>query len=312
MDFETGIQDYGMRIYNPNLGRFLSVDPITRDYPELTPYQFAGNTPIQAIDLDGLEPTYPKRLNQVFPVLKTSGSKLNSLMGIKENKNTFGALDFINVGYFYGINYKAKEIKIAEFGGKDASPPSAWNESASGNTIYGNKFSNRLCAFNCVTSFNASLKILYNKFDGFPVPKICDGNMTKYLDYLSTKGIAGPQIEIDFKDVKGKGLQMNSSMSQKLKGQTGGEVGFHLFGLSMNDGEHSIMIAVEVTKDKKYLFHIMDNTPLSKGFNYENSLSADKFDEAINNEATDLKAKYPGHGTISRVRKLINTNPTKN
>jgi hypothetical protein len=33
----------------------LSVDPITKQYPELTPYQFASNTPIQAIDLDGLE-----------------------------------------------------------------------------------------------------------------------------------------------------------------------------------------------------------------------------------------------------------------
>lgn len=35
--------------------RFLSVDPIGRQYPELTPYQFASNTPIMAIDLDGLE-----------------------------------------------------------------------------------------------------------------------------------------------------------------------------------------------------------------------------------------------------------------
>jgi hypothetical protein len=33
----------------------LSVDPLTKSYPELTPYQFASNTPIQAIDLDGLE-----------------------------------------------------------------------------------------------------------------------------------------------------------------------------------------------------------------------------------------------------------------
>lgn len=44
-----------MRIYDPRVGRFLSVDPITSKYPELTPYQFASNTPIQAIDLDGLE-----------------------------------------------------------------------------------------------------------------------------------------------------------------------------------------------------------------------------------------------------------------
>jgi RHS repeat-associated protein len=55
-DPETGIQDYGMRWYLPNIARFPSVDPITKDYPWYTPYQFAGNTPIQAIDLDGLEP----------------------------------------------------------------------------------------------------------------------------------------------------------------------------------------------------------------------------------------------------------------
>ena len=47
--------DYGARIYNPALGRFLSVDPIARSYSELTPYQFASNTPIQADDIDGLE-----------------------------------------------------------------------------------------------------------------------------------------------------------------------------------------------------------------------------------------------------------------
>jgi hypothetical protein len=37
------------------LGRFLSVDPITQQFPELSPYQFASNSPIAAIDLDGLE-----------------------------------------------------------------------------------------------------------------------------------------------------------------------------------------------------------------------------------------------------------------
>lgn len=38
--------------------RFLSVDPIASQYPYYTPYQFAGNTPIQASDLDGKEPDY--------------------------------------------------------------------------------------------------------------------------------------------------------------------------------------------------------------------------------------------------------------
>ena len=37
------------------LSRFLSVDPLTRSYPWYTPYQFAGNSPLKFIDLDGLE-----------------------------------------------------------------------------------------------------------------------------------------------------------------------------------------------------------------------------------------------------------------
>ncbi len=49
------IQDYGFRLYNPALGKFLSVDPLTKSYPWYTPYQFAGNMPVWAIDLDGLE-----------------------------------------------------------------------------------------------------------------------------------------------------------------------------------------------------------------------------------------------------------------
>src|SRR5439155_17228196 len=52
---EGNQQDYGMRIYDPRVGRFLSVDPITSQYPELTPYQFASNRPIDGIDQDGLE-----------------------------------------------------------------------------------------------------------------------------------------------------------------------------------------------------------------------------------------------------------------
>jgi RHS repeat-associated protein len=48
-------QNYGLRIYFPRLARFLSVDPWTKNYPVLTPYQFASNLPIAAIDLDGAE-----------------------------------------------------------------------------------------------------------------------------------------------------------------------------------------------------------------------------------------------------------------
>src|SRR5690606_30918154 len=47
--------DYGFRIYNPRIAKFLSVDPLSKSFPWYTPYQFAGNMPISAVDLDGLE-----------------------------------------------------------------------------------------------------------------------------------------------------------------------------------------------------------------------------------------------------------------
>jgi RHS repeat-associated protein len=52
---EGNVYDYGFRIYNPRLGKFLTVDPLTSTFPFLTPYQYASNKPIVAIDLDGLE-----------------------------------------------------------------------------------------------------------------------------------------------------------------------------------------------------------------------------------------------------------------
>jgi RHS repeat-associated protein len=49
------IQDYGFRLYSQDYAKFLSVDPLFRSFAWYTPYQFAGNKPIAASDLDGLE-----------------------------------------------------------------------------------------------------------------------------------------------------------------------------------------------------------------------------------------------------------------
>ncbi len=53
------VYDYGFRIYDARLARFLSVDPLSKSFPYYTPYQFAGNCPIKFIDLDGLEAVDP-------------------------------------------------------------------------------------------------------------------------------------------------------------------------------------------------------------------------------------------------------------
>ncbi|WEK37957.1 MAG: hypothetical protein P0Y53_10640 [Candidatus Pseudobacter hemicellulosilyticus] len=47
--------DYGMRIYDPRIGRFLSVDPLKDNFPWNSTYAYAENEPTNFIDLDGLE-----------------------------------------------------------------------------------------------------------------------------------------------------------------------------------------------------------------------------------------------------------------
>jgi len=67
--------DYGFRIYNPAIGKFLSVDPLSGSFPHYTPYQFSGNKPIFAIDLDGLEelPWFLTKNNRGGPPVLTFG-----------------------------------------------------------------------------------------------------------------------------------------------------------------------------------------------------------------------------------------------
>ena len=45
--------DFGARIYDPRIGKWLSPDPLEASYPTISPYAFALNTPIQAKDPDG-------------------------------------------------------------------------------------------------------------------------------------------------------------------------------------------------------------------------------------------------------------------
>ena len=73
--------DYGFRIYNPALGRFLSVDPLSGKYPFYTPYSFSGNKPIQCVDVDGQEETIPYIQSAAFDRIATSSPGVSYVRG---------------------------------------------------------------------------------------------------------------------------------------------------------------------------------------------------------------------------------------
>lgn len=50
---EGNSYDFGARMYDSRLGKFLSIDGFTNKFPHYSPYIFAGNTPILCIDING-------------------------------------------------------------------------------------------------------------------------------------------------------------------------------------------------------------------------------------------------------------------
>ncbi|MBS1918292.1 MAG: hypothetical protein JST87_18645 [Bacteroidetes bacterium] len=54
-DADLNWYDYGFRNFDPQIGRFMQMDPLTDEYPFLSSYQYAADDPIANVDIDGLD-----------------------------------------------------------------------------------------------------------------------------------------------------------------------------------------------------------------------------------------------------------------
>ena len=251
---EGNQQDYGMRIYDPRLGRFLSVDPISREYPWYTPYQFGGNTPIQAIDLDGLEPYKrtasswnefrTKLLNRKISLVREQLGLDHLQYGNQEiarAKNSFGLSSLALMKSYYDANTSAR----------NASAPK------------GTQFSNQFCQYDCITSLGEGMKILL----GYNIPVV--GNASKYINE-NLKGVTtGNKISFDAKyatdNVKDKTVSgFTIDIGQAMLKETGNVEGVHFFVSSLAGDDHALMFAVSINSKGGATYFKMDN--INKGF----------------------------------------------
>ena len=113
--------DYGMRMYDPRIGRPLSIDPLAAQYPELSPYQFFSNNPIWFIDLDGLE-----------------GVQYLETMKMKDGTTTIKRIVEIDVFVATSKNVKSIHYKSADLPTIESNLKTEYNKGfkdASGNTV---------------------------------------------------------------------------------------------------------------------------------------------------------------------------------
>ncbi len=53
------ILDYGARMYDPEIARWTTVDPMAEKYYPYSPYNYTLGNPVKYIDIDGLQPGIP-------------------------------------------------------------------------------------------------------------------------------------------------------------------------------------------------------------------------------------------------------------
>lgn len=109
--------NFGNRIYDPRTGRWLSVNPEARQYPAHSPYSYALNTPLSAVDPDGKLIIFIGGLRLMVGAGDQQGrfKTADAHQGIynydifkywSDEKNSFGRKADIAQGFINRINYK--------------------------------------------------------------------------------------------------------------------------------------------------------------------------------------------------------------
>jgi RHS repeat-associated protein len=81
--------NYTFRMHDPRVGRFFATDPMFREYPFYSPYQFSGNRVIDMVELEGLEPAKSGSYNGQGAIAPKLDEKCNEVKGTENQRWTW-------------------------------------------------------------------------------------------------------------------------------------------------------------------------------------------------------------------------------
>jgi RHS repeat-associated protein len=150
--------DFGARIYDPRIAKFLSIDPQWKKFPDWSPYTYALDNPIYFVDPDGEEPT-PAALKKAAESLGIPVASIRAVYFVETGGNAFR--DNGDPKILFERHYFNRLT-----GGKyDATYPSISNSSAGG---YG-KYNEQIGRLKIAATLNSDAAYKSASYGGFQI-----------------------------------------------------------------------------------------------------------------------------------------------